>query len=65
MQRCALGITFSIVLGLSAVNAGTPAKTIDFCLEDTAGKTWASRDLKEKKAVVVVFLGTQCPINNA
>src|SRR5262249_414665 len=65
MQRCALGITFSIVFGLSAASAGTPPKTIDFRLEDTAGKTWASRELKEKKGVVVTFLGTQCPINNA
>jgi peroxiredoxin len=37
----------------------------DFALKDTAGKTWAMKDLKAKKAVVVVFLGTQCPINNA
>ncbi len=35
-----------------------------FTLKDTAGKTWALTDLKDKKAVVVVFIGTQCPINN-
>lgn len=41
-------------------------KTIrDFHLPDTAGKTWALKSVPEKKAVVVVFLGTQCPINNA
>jgi peroxiredoxin len=42
------------------------AKVIgDFHLTDTAGKNWKLSNLKEKKAVVVVFLGTQCPINNA
>jgi peroxiredoxin len=34
-------------------------------LKDTAGKTWTVSDLQGKKAVVVLFLGTQCPINNA
>ena len=29
------------------------------------GKAWSLADLKDKKAVVVVFLGTECPINNA
>src|SRR5262249_22379999 len=41
-------------------------KTIgDFALKDTEGKTWSLKDLKAKKAVVVVFVGTQCPVNNA
>jgi peroxiredoxin len=34
-------------------------------LKDQAGKTWAAADLKGHKAVVVVFVGTECPINNA
>jgi peroxiredoxin len=34
-------------------------------LKDVEGKTWAVADLKGKKAVVIVFIGTQCPINNA
>src|SRR5262245_63811095 len=37
----------------------------DFTLEDTAGKTHALKDYRDRKAIVVVFLGTQCPINNA
>jgi peroxiredoxin len=37
----------------------------DFTLADTAGKTHALKDYRDRKAVVVVFLGTQCPINNA
>ena len=34
-------------------------------LKDVDGKVWALADLRAKKAVVVVFLGTECPINNA
>jgi peroxiredoxin len=44
-------------------NLGKAISQLD--LKDTAGKTWTLADLKDKKAVVVVFLGTQCPINNA
>jgi thiol-disulfide isomerase/thioredoxin len=35
-----------------------------FRLDDAAGKPWALADAKGKKAVVVLFLGTECPINN-
>jgi peroxiredoxin len=34
-------------------------------LKDADGKSWSVSDLKGKKAVVVVFMGTECPINNA
>ncbi len=38
----------------------------DFSLKDPrTGKVVALADFKDKKAVVVVFTGTECPINNA
>jgi peroxiredoxin len=37
----------------------------DFVLPDSAGKPTAFSDFNEAKHVVVVFLGTQCPIGNA
>src|SRR5579884_956548 len=40
-------------------------KIANFRLKDTAGKTWALDDLKDRKAIVVLFVGTECPINNA
>lgn len=40
-------------------------RAADFTLKDTAGKPMALKDFKDKKAVVVIFLGTECPINNA
>jgi peroxiredoxin len=43
----------------------TPKRVGSFRLKDTAGKTWALDDLKDQKALVVVFIGTQCPVNNA
>jgi peroxiredoxin len=36
-----------------------------FTLKDTQGQSIALKDFKEKKAVVVVFIGTECPISNA
>src|ERR1700677_3797887 len=40
-------------------------KTIaDFTLKDTSGRAVSLAQFKDKKAVAVVFLGTQCPINN-
>src|SRR5207302_9727303 len=43
-----------------------PGKQIDnFTLKDGTGKSWSLHDFKDKKAVVVVFIGTECPINNA
>jgi peroxiredoxin len=37
----------------------------DFTLKDTEGKEWSLRGLKEPRAIVVLFLGAECPINNA
>jgi peroxiredoxin len=56
--------------GLALFAAG-PAGASDrqaianFELKDPAGKPWSLDRAKDAKAVVVLFLGTQCPINNA
>jgi peroxiredoxin len=42
-----------------------PKKIGNFRLKDNAGKTWALDERKDARVVVVVFIGTQCPINNA
>jgi peroxiredoxin len=36
-----------------------------FTLKDTAGKDWSLKDQQAIKAIVVVFIGAECPINNA
>src|SRR5947209_7219058 len=46
--------------------AGSVGKTIaNFTLKDYAGKPWSLADAANKKAVIVVFMGTECPVNNA
>ena len=42
-----------------------PRKVAPFSLPDTSGKVRDWKDLKGTKLTVVVFLGTECPINNA
>jgi peroxiredoxin/mono/diheme cytochrome c family protein len=59
-----------VLLGTSGFAAGgeagkPPRKVPAFALSDAAGKTWSLKDLHDKKAIVVVFLGTECPVNNA
>jgi peroxiredoxin/mono/diheme cytochrome c family protein len=54
-------------LGQSADDkpAEKPRTVGDFSLKDPRDQTSVSlKDLKEKKAIVVVFLGTECPVNN-
>src|SRR5262249_35035865 len=62
------------LLGLAAVlgqlggafRADTKASVKPFTLQDPAGKEHSWKDLAAgKKAVVAVFLGTECPVNNA
>jgi len=36
-----------------------------FTLKDTSGKDWSWKDHQASKAIAVLFIGTQCPINNA
>jgi peroxiredoxin len=42
-----------------------PRKVDNFTLKDTDGKEWSLDGLAKKKAVVVVFIGLECPISNA
>jgi peroxiredoxin len=59
----------TLLLGRLARTDGQPAqdgKSIaPFVLPDAAGKPWSLADHKGKKAYVVLFLGTQCPISNS
>lgn len=45
-------------------SAGSIGKQVDFKLLDTDKKTHHLSALKDAKAFVIVFLGTECPINN-
>jgi peroxiredoxin/mono/diheme cytochrome c family protein len=67
MRSTLLLLALLIPAGFSLLGVGdSVAKPIaNFNLKDSAGKPWALADLKDRKAIVVVFLGTQCPVNNA
>ena len=57
-------MTFSSKEGAAAPS--TLGKAIsDFTLPDTKGQEVALASFKDKQAIVVVFIGTECPINNA
>jgi peroxiredoxin/mono/diheme cytochrome c family protein len=49
---------------LILARADVPEKAVaDFTVKDIAGRSLSLCGLKDKKAVVVLFLGTQCPVN--
>jgi peroxiredoxin len=51
--------------GDNPASSGPGKKVAGFSLEDTTGRTVSLADFKDKKAVAVIFLGTECPVNNA
>ncbi len=62
------GLALCFALPTSAAERG-PARTgslvANFTLKDGHDKAWSLNDVKDAKAVVVVFLGVECPVNNA
>lgn len=54
-----------LVLAAQALPAAAAKRAPDFTLEEPReGKKVALADFKDRKAVVVVFVGTECPVNN-
>jgi peroxiredoxin len=43
----------------------SPPKAPVFTLKDISDRPCSLSDFKDKKAIVVVFIGTECPVNNA
>jgi peroxiredoxin len=63
-------IVLAIASGLSGQTDSPPAGKIgvqvgDFRVIDTTGQFHSLSEFKGKKAVVVTFIGTQCPISNS
>lgn len=44
---------------------GLGKRVAPFALKDTQGRTVSISEFKDRKAIAIVFLGTECPINNA
>lgn len=59
-MRLCVPLTAALLLG-----AGRPPAVVsDFALTDAAGKKHTAAAWKDGKAVVLIFLGTECPVSN-
>src|SRR5260221_11101659 len=64
-NSCWIATAVLVSMAASGAKAAEP-KPADFTLPDVlTGKPVALADFKDRKAVVAVFLGMSCPINNA
>jgi peroxiredoxin len=64
-----IALVAALACTLGAARADTPdtnlgKKVANFTLRDTQGKELSLASFKDRRGVVVVFIGTQCPINN-
>jgi peroxiredoxin len=64
MQRCFLALA-AVFLAVPSFAANPPRKIGDFALKDTGDRPRSLAEFKERKVIVVVFLGIECPVNNA
>jgi peroxiredoxin len=49
---------------LSAKSSPDPSKVDNFSLKDYNGKSHSLNDYKNSKAIVLIFISTQCPVSN-
>lgn len=64
MSRSVAVLVLSLLVSLFAV-AGELKKAENFTLEDVNGKKHSLTDYKSSKAIVLMFIATQCPVSNA
>ena len=55
----------TLILAVTFTFAGTPVKVENFTLNDYNGKKFELADFKDSKAIVLMFISTQCPVSNA
>jgi peroxiredoxin len=48
----------------ACVNHSSPEKIADFTLADYNGKKHSLSHYKESKAIVIIFIATECPVSN-
>lgn len=70
MRSVVLVCSLVCILSVAPIAAAeTPSSVLgkqleNFTLRGTDGKEWTLSGVQDKKAVVVVFVGTECPVNN-
>lgn len=61
-----LTLLLLLTFSLTTISFGSePKKAENFKLKDYNGKEYQLNDFKNSKAVVVMFIATQCPVSNA
>jgi len=65
MKRQAAVLLMMALLFTRALAGESPKKVSDFTLEDYNGVKHALSDFKSSKAIVLMFIATQCPVSNA
>lgn len=66
MLKKIIGVFMFIgLLTLPLLASDEPKKVEDFTLEDYNGVKRSLSDYKDSKAIVVMFIATQCPVSNA
>lgn len=60
-----LFIIFFLVLFAFGINYAASGKAENFKLKDYNGKEYQLSDFKDSKAIVIIFIATQCPVSNA
>lgn len=58
-----LFLSLLIIVGI--ISAGTPVSVENFSLNDYNGNKISLADYKDSKAIVLMFISTQCPVSNA
>src|SRR5262245_1759711 len=68
LAAAAISAAWLLVAARGSGSAAKPPNTSEridtFTLKDTDGKGVSLADFRDKKAVVVVFVGTECPLVN-
>ena len=47
------------------ISGGDPEKIENFTLNNYDGNKYSLSDFKDSKAIVLIFISTQCPVSNA
>ena len=65
MFKKSLIAVFTLFLIVQVGTASSTVKYKNFTLPDYDGKKYSLTDYKDSKAIVVMFISTQCPVSNA
>ncbi len=58
-------VSFILSLALASCQAADPQTITDFTLLDYNGNSHTLSDIKDARAIVILFIATRCPVSNA